>query len=688
MRWKLSYRRILYYHSRQVRSKIHYTNYLYSDYDKFIKLYNNDVDTVKTAPLDDKCPTFFNQFLAENPDWTFPIYNLAHSRIVKSIDDKEKFVRDKKPTLKETGRKLTEKLEEEYSKAVNVTMEISQIMADTASLMRVYGKCFLDKPQNKLYNQLTELFFPFLTNHLPMFEVVTQSGTIDIPDNTWPIFDKNNKLLNKKPMKTDNIISTIVQNVQGKGIVISGGNAHTRDIMRLIRVLRALNNQYPIQIVHSDLNEKSKRYIEAVAISEIDFLLDPKTSEYKYLKHIDLLNGHQEYGSKYPKQDITFVHIKPCINRNHKNSFPGYSNKLLALLFTTFEEVIMLDADTVPLVPTDTFFKSKQYKSSGAYFFQDRTLRDYNEFFETNFMSSLFPVNEVSLDSLFNITRVTNKTLNNRYMTGWRHYQEAGVVAINKRQHYLGLLMTLPLSLWKEPVKSMIWGDKEMYWAGLSMAGDENYEFNPNAAASVGQLTTDPKRKFYPSSDTPELCSSHPGHINEEGKLLWINSGFAYCKKNGYYRDKFKFPYVTFEVIELSQLYESPIRITDAIVPPDLPRYRQPGSPIDTAYETSFRQSWKLRPKDIDEINNDKPKEEHVKVIEEWGPQRGWVKNDICSGYYYCAYSEVDSYFDAGEKDMGKVYQFNDNDKKMFDYLGKVWHTGGTRRYLQVSTQG
>ena len=41
----------------------------------------------------------------------------------------------------------------------------------------------------------------------------------------------------------------------------------------------------------------------------------------------------------------------------------GYSNKILAMLFTSFEELILLDADVVPLVPPEEFFNSKQYKN-------------------------------------------------------------------------------------------------------------------------------------------------------------------------------------------------------------------------------------------------------------------------------------------------------------------------------------
>lgn len=88
-----------------------------------------------------------------------------------------------------------------------------------------------------------------------------------------------------------------------------------------------------------------------------------------------------------------------------------------------------------------------------------------------------------------------------------------------------------PLCLWTEPINSSVWGDKDLFWSSLSCAADENYEFNEYSAASVGERTTDEKRKYYPNSQSNELCSTHPGHINEEGKLLWINSGFSYCKK-------------------------------------------------------------------------------------------------------------------------------------------------------------
>ena len=76
---------------------------------------------------------------------------------------------------------------------------------------------------------------------------------------------------------------------------------------------------------------------------------------------------------------------------------------------------------------------------------------------------------------------VTAHTLNNPYMKGWRHCQEAGLVMLDRKRHFRSLLTLFPLSIWKEPIKSLIWGDKEMYWLAMSIAGDEDYTLNHHA---------------------------------------------------------------------------------------------------------------------------------------------------------------------------------------------------------------
>lgn len=70
--------------------------------------------------------------------------------------------------------------------------------------------------------------------------------------------------------------------------------------------------------------------------------------------------------------------------------------------------------------------------------------------------------------------------------------------------------------------------------------------------------------------------------------------------------------------------------------------------------EEKFKKSWKFRNKDIDEINENLPYgAQRTEFITEWGPQKGWVKNSICFGYYYCAYDKVQSY--SPEKSLMRV---------------------------------
>ena len=680
--------------SLRIKREIHYSNYLFSGYTNFTKQFANE-DVVANTPLEEKCNLVFDQWITTHPDWKFRTWNAMSDRYDKSSDKKELFFEERIKEIRKKFEKSFPNKEFKLDRQVNITIakkfknsvknskEILQNMADTTTLIRLYGKCFVGKDQlndklTTLYNDFTRRIFPFVTRNSPRFRSAGESE-----NHGWPIYDNENNIVEMKDDLSENPVDFINKNVKGRGIVISVATKHSKDATRLIKVLRALNNKLPIQILYkNDISTKAMVGLENAALASPEELLHPSiTQEHKiFMPELKLSEQYKEYGSEFPKQDLTFVNIISCVPKEFKWSFPGYSNKILAMLFTSFEEFILFDADVVPLIPPEEFFNSKQYQKSGTYFFKDRSLRDYNDYIETNFFTTLFPSNERSIETLFGIPRVTDKTLGNRYMTGWRHHQEAGVVALNKKQHYLGLLLMFPLCLWTEPINSSVWGDKDLFWSALACAADENYEFNEFSAASVGERTTDERKKYYPKSESNEVCSTHPGHVNEEGKLLWINSGFSYCKKNGYYRDRVKFPYSVFSRQELLELFNSPLKIRSAVIPPELPILREPGSPPDPKPELEIFESWKQRKKDTDEINQKLAEgEERHEFITEWGPQKGWVKNPICFGYYYCAYDKIESYSSDKEFDEGRFFEFDEDSTRMYDYLSKVWHTGGSR---------
>ncbi|ODV80923.1 glycosyltransferase family 71 protein [Suhomyces tanzawaensis NRRL Y-17324] len=675
-----------------IRQEFHYSNYLFEGYDNFTALYDNDIERVQSLPLNEKCKAFFDQHELYNPEWAIDLWR-GDIKFEKNINHKKMFFKSRSDILKEQKSAKGESdeitridnntINEEFKNSYKASKIAEQGMADTITLMRLYGKCFVNNENhemNDIYQKYSNKLFPFLNTHaLPTFERLTQQGDRLFGDNILPVFHTDNQFTGQTVLYDpghDNLIDFLHKNTSGKGIVISAANKHVRDLIKLIRVLRALNNRLPIQIVYNgDINTKSRRIIELVATRDIDFLLNPgMASEHlDVLPELKLLEQYKDYGSEFPPQDIWLVNIKFSIEKQEKQSFPKYSNKLLALLMSSFEEVVLLDADTVPLVPIIEFFESDEYKKSGTFFFKDRSLRDHNDYIETNYFSKLFPINEKSMDTLFNIPLVTNKTMSNKYMTGWRHFQEAGVVALQKKDHFLPILMTLPLSYWRDPARSSIWGDKEMYWLGFAMSGDESYEFNEYSAASVGELTKNSTYAFYPNTTSQELCSTHPGHVDKNGKLLWINSGFSFCKKNGSFRDRLNFPFSIFEAEELNQKYSKPLQIRAAIIPPDLPNLREPFNPIDDTPELDFMESWTHRHKDMDELDN--------RRIEDYGPQKGWMHNPNCQGYFYCAYNQIATYnlTNGNGLDEGHVFEFDEESTKLFDYLGKIWITGNVR---------
>ncbi|CUM65782.1 uncharacterized protein PRCAT00003430001 [Priceomyces carsonii] len=670
---------------RDLRNELLYSKHVYGGYEHFLKdAINGDIKNFRKKDLAERCKIFFDHFQSKNPNWGFDEFKSFHFE--KNIVKKKKYFENKfkqlklESTFSEIGRKDFVAISKEFQRAVNESREVEQKMADTITLMRIYGKCFLNEQEKSaeqaaIFEDFSSHIFPFIAKLLPTFESLNGETT----PRAFPVFDGNQYTSKTKDFDGTHIIDYMHKNSNGRGIVVSASKRHVKDLVKLIRVLRALNNELPIEVVHKgDIGKYSAQYITFAATADRKELLDPinLSDSDKVSPEIDLLRDLQKFGSYFPKQEIWFVNVTPSIPRAFKYSFGGYFNKILALIFNSFREVIMLDVDVVPLIPVKEFFEMKQYMETSALFFKDRSLRDTNDFIETNFFAKLFPVNKNSIDSLFDIPLV-NKTLHNSYMKGWRHNQEAGVVVVDKVKHFMGILMMLPLTLWKEPVKSSIWGDKEMFWLGFAMAGDENYNFNTNSAASVGEITSNSLHQHYVGSLSQEICSSHPGQIDDSGKLLWINSGFDYCKKNTYYRDKNKFPFSEMDINDLSNLFKSPLKIRHSIVPPDLPVYRTLDNPEVVMKEHSSllqKQAQDLQDLDSGRINQ----------VFNINPQDGWLKSPICTGYFYCAYD----IYDGSEKfdSKGKVYEFDDTEVKFYDYIGKIWTTGKEKKRMELHT--
>lgn len=185
----------------------------------------------------------------------------------------------------------------------------------------------------------------------------------------------------------------------------------------------------------------------------------------------------------------------------------GWSAKSFALLASSFRNAMLIDADVIFLQSPDRFFSSNLFLKHGALFFQDRTIPVTSKhlYIETSlYLRSLFP------------SRPGLKE--NRYHNGKsQHQQESGVVLIDKRDRFTGLMASCILNSGDVRTESYrhMHGDKETFWIGFEITG-QDYAFNPYAPGAVGPR---PKKRG------KEMCSVQLFHVDEHFHPAWINGG-------------------------------------------------------------------------------------------------------------------------------------------------------------------
>lgn len=228
---------------------------------------------------------------------------------------------------------------------------------------------------------------------------------------------------------------------------------------------------------------------------------------------------------------ITYTNL---LDPKYVERLQSFNNKILASLFNTFDEYILLDADTVPFINPEEFFEIDEYKENGHYMFTDRQLNIRGDKNRLDFLKNLEPsleeVDLINTEMIF-----TSQTLNNKTKTAERgklffsdrvrHIGESGVLVTDKNKKIFGTLMSLMTIL--NPILSKAGhGDKEFFWLGPLYAG-LSYAFEPSDAALMGF----PIKEYDDSGKytRTKLCDTHIAHAHN-GRLLWTNGGLAKAK--------------------------------------------------------------------------------------------------------------------------------------------------------------
>lgn len=461
--------------------------------------------------------------------------------------------------------------------------------------------------QRKLFPYLN--FETLLSEH-SNFWPVYQRWTGDVYENSVPWFSQaDNRFIDVKGIDYSSSISfweNWLENVMqsgSKGVVISVGEFQVADTIRLIRVLRHLKNDLPIEIVHKgDLSKDYQTYLVRAA--------------------------RDDSSDQYPAQELWFLDVLKLLKPEFIEYFTTYSNKWLALVFSSFQNTILLDADTIPFVPLEQFYQSEQFKNTGTLFFKDREL-------------TIDPLNKTQLRTLQRIvtkllglefTNVSSspslhdqlslrikdaiavETIENMLTKGYRHHMESGLVLIDKRRHLTTLLTSISLQF--SSIRDYFHGDKEWFWIAPFLSSDP-FTFHPKDASNAGKLgsvISDGTGEYY------QICSVQLSHTDLDGSLLWMNGGLSTCKKNSWDYDygRNKRIAAMFESAEkVREYYQSPIQLEGAIIP---------------------------------DVNI-----------------RPWINSGECAAYSYCTLYK--------EGEFGEIAKFSSSEKERYQAIVGIWNS-------------
>ncbi|RLV90826.1 putative alpha-13-mannosyltransferase MNN1 [Spathaspora sp. JA1] len=580
-----------------------------------------------------------------------------HARFKKEFDKKKE-----KP--EDYGRSLEAFIKSKYEEFKNnEDDEFPQRLVEYFTTLRIFNKCYVtnDDPnqisrmktfvekQQKMIAFSTSSFqstdaeklstsnidpssfehrvYTWLTFEYPVYEHWTGVIIHDIPDM------KSEIVRAVKTKREASFLKEFKNKINGKGIVITLPDTQVDNLVSLIRLLRALQNKLPIQIVNFEsLSFETKSKLVTAARDDIDTLPSSyaNVSEQLGPDYFNQLKGG------LPKQEIWFVSINNAIHKNYRNSFKKFGNKFLAMMFNSFEECMLIDADTAMLKNPEYFFNMKSYKKTGALLFRDRTIVTENT-------HGLFKkIGPSIIDSaMFDIPIMTKYTLDREFFHGLTHYIESGLVLMNRKLHFSSALVSGQTYFFVQ-IRDKVYGDKELFWLGMVINGDENYHVNEIAAAAVGKLTN-PQDRLRPDGSehtSQELCSAHPGHISDEDghTLLWVNSGFSVCihseildyEEQANFGTHFKNLAQTAEAFR--EFFTSPLIIEHAVVA----AYSDPS---------------------------------HHRNIED-EPTRGWKITKYCKGYMWCSFSSIGGETKEGNNNsvQGKIVSFDEGEIALFKY--------------------
>ncbi|PWN36436.1 uncharacterized protein FA14DRAFT_186668 [Meira miltonrushii] len=261
---------------------------------------------------------------------------------------------------------------------------------------------------------------------------------------------------------------------KSRGIVMTAGRDNFEYANHFIATVREVfHSKLPIEVYYygqEDMPDSMANFLE---------------SSYKDVDVIDLSKRQNPFNESVAKLDGG-----------------GWAMKPFALLTSSFDEAMLVDADTVLVMPPEDIFKSEGYRKTGTLFFQDRLAQCTGEENVPHEMHK-FLKDQFGVDG---------PPASIKHELFWQkschHYQESGLllVNLNKPEVFGSLLLTSWMNTRKvreTHTYQQFHGEKESFWLAFELT-HQPYSFNKQYGGTIGA-------EYSPHVDG--FCSDHLLHF-------------------------------------------------------------------------------------------------------------------------------------------------------------------------------
>lgn len=543
------------------------------------------------ANRQDKCLAYF-EFLNETaPDFRSIDLKLADLSYEAELDVKSEheFYEIEYNNLKKLYKTQNKNVEDINSRelldSINSQLKsnkkIRSQLVSTLGAFRSYFRC-----ENKLsHEQCFDLelrLFPWFTFEAPAFKRWDGTEFSHYP-RIQVVEGASVKIeINSKKTSSACFWESFANKFYGKGIVIPiNSKDDLKDAFKLIKVFRHLGNTLPIQIAYSS----HKFQIDK---EDFDTLGSLSRDTIVFTSELDKINKN--------KQELWLVDLATTISEEYKDMFSKLSVTLLATLFNSFQECIVMNPLSVPFQTLDRLFETEEYNANKLFLFQ---ARQTNKIVSERYHKLIVELAESALESLIFSDHLSLSPLHNKYLDASTPVRSTDdrIFVVDKVAKLEGILNAMMLS-----VTTKIPGS-ELLAIGQTLLQD-TYGFNELQPGAIGESH---------NLENPNVLSRQSAHFITPRQLLWISDGFYQCvapnlelndeleklrrdpRRPGIFKD-------VHDEDTLSKLFEKMIPIKALIIPPVTPPPSTGWKGTDYCdreiYELSYRVKIEDREKD------------------------------------------------------------------------------------------